>query len=134
YAKAYSKDAEFYAFYRSLSAYETSLGNTGDIMVIEPDSEFFRYFKKKTITPPTQPKTQQPVPANQQTSHNPSAPYSPYSYPQYYYPATAMQQHPQAGQQNNQPATPQLLPTGQPNNQPIMQQPQKSAPSESLAE
>ncbi|MCK5902146.1 MAG: protease modulator HflC [Cocleimonas sp.] len=48
YAKAYSQDAEFYAFYRSLSAYEKSLSNAGDIMVIEPDSEFFRYFKKKT--------------------------------------------------------------------------------------
>lgn len=43
YAKAYSKNAEFYALYRSLSAYEQAFGN-GDLLVIEPDSEFFQYF------------------------------------------------------------------------------------------
>jgi len=45
YANAYQKDEEFYAFYRSLGAYKKSMGNTGDIMVIEPDAEFFKYFK-----------------------------------------------------------------------------------------
>ncbi len=45
YAKAYSKDPEFFSFYRSLNAYRSSLGRGGDIMVLEPDSEFFRYFK-----------------------------------------------------------------------------------------
>ncbi len=44
YAKAYNKNAEFYAFYRSLNAYEKSFGG-GDLLVIEPDSEFFDYFK-----------------------------------------------------------------------------------------
>jgi membrane protease subunit HflC len=47
YAKAYNKDRDFYAFYRSLSAYR-SVFNTGeDIIVLEPDSEFFEYFKNK---------------------------------------------------------------------------------------
>ncbi len=45
YAKAYKKDREFYSFYRSLIAYRTSMGRNGDIMVLEPDSDFFRYFK-----------------------------------------------------------------------------------------
>lgn len=45
YAGAYQSNADFYDFYRSLSAYKKSLGNGGDIMVIEPDSEFFRHFK-----------------------------------------------------------------------------------------
>ena len=45
YASAYQKDPEFYAFYRSLSAYRKSLGKKGDIMVLEPDAEFFKYFK-----------------------------------------------------------------------------------------
>lgn len=45
YAGAYQNNADFYDFYRSLSAYKKSLGNSGDIMVIEPDSEFFRHFK-----------------------------------------------------------------------------------------
>ncbi len=48
YANAYQQDPEFYAFYRSLSAYRNSLGKPGDVMVVEPDSEFFRYFKQKT--------------------------------------------------------------------------------------
>ncbi len=45
YAKAYQNNPEFYAFYRSLAAYKQSLGGGGDIMVIEPDAEFFKYFK-----------------------------------------------------------------------------------------
>jgi membrane protease subunit HflC len=47
YATAYQQDAEFYAFYRSLSAYRNTLGKQGDVMVLEPNSEFFRYFKQK---------------------------------------------------------------------------------------
>ncbi|MBK6597460.1 MAG: hypothetical protein IPG25_05895 [Proteobacteria bacterium] len=45
YAKAYEKYPEFYGFYRSLQAYRNSLGKEGDVMVITPDSEFFRYLK-----------------------------------------------------------------------------------------
>jgi len=45
YAHAYSKDPEFYAFYRSLQAYERSLGKDGDLLVLTPDGEFFRYLK-----------------------------------------------------------------------------------------
>jgi len=45
YAKAYSAHPDFYAFYRSLQAYERSLGKDGDVLVLSPDSEFFRYFK-----------------------------------------------------------------------------------------
>lgn len=48
YARAYQQDAEFYAFYRSLSAYRNAIGKNGDVMVLEPNSEFFRYFKKPT--------------------------------------------------------------------------------------
>ena len=46
YAKAYNKDREFYSFYRSLTAYKNSFETQGDIMVIDPSSEFFKYFKK----------------------------------------------------------------------------------------
>lgn len=45
YAKAYSKDAKFYGLYRSLNAYKTVFSNKGDMLVIEPNSEFFKYFK-----------------------------------------------------------------------------------------
>ncbi len=45
YAKAYSKDPEFYAFYRSLQAYDRSLGKDGDLLVVTPDGEFFKYLK-----------------------------------------------------------------------------------------
>ncbi|MBU0656574.1 MAG: protease modulator HflC [Gammaproteobacteria bacterium] len=47
YARAYQQDAEFYSFYRSLNAYKNSLGKNGDVMVLEPDSEFFRYFNQQ---------------------------------------------------------------------------------------
>ncbi|HVP34888.1 MAG TPA: protease modulator HflC [Steroidobacteraceae bacterium] len=45
YARAYSKDPEFYAFYRSLQAYERALGKDGDLLVLTPDGEFFKYLK-----------------------------------------------------------------------------------------
>ena len=45
YARAYAKDPEFYAFYRSMQAYERALGKDGDLLVITPDGEFFRYLK-----------------------------------------------------------------------------------------
>lgn len=43
YAKAYSQDGEFYSFVRSLQAYRASFANKGDVMLVEPDSAFFRY-------------------------------------------------------------------------------------------
>lgn len=43
YADAYNKDPEFYAFYRSIDAYRNALGKSGDILVLDPNSEFFRY-------------------------------------------------------------------------------------------
>ena len=43
YAEAYNQDPEFYAFYRSIDAYRNSIGNSNDILVIDPDNEFFRY-------------------------------------------------------------------------------------------
>jgi membrane protease subunit HflC len=45
YARAYGQDAEFYRFWRSLLAYRESMHGKQDVLVIEPDSEFFRYFK-----------------------------------------------------------------------------------------
>lgn len=45
YAAAYNKDAEFYAFLRRLSAYESSFANKGDVMLLSPESDFFRYLK-----------------------------------------------------------------------------------------
>ena len=46
YAKAYTQDAEFYAFYRSINAYKTSIGKSGDILVLDPNNEFFRYLNQ----------------------------------------------------------------------------------------
>ncbi len=45
YAKAFGKNPEFYAFVRSLKAYRASFSNKGDMMLVDPDSEFFRYLK-----------------------------------------------------------------------------------------
>lgn len=45
YAEAYGRNAEFYSFYRSLEAYRSSLRNKSDVMVLEPNSDFFKYMK-----------------------------------------------------------------------------------------
>ncbi|MEH6617307.1 MAG: protease modulator HflC [Porticoccus sp.] len=47
YAEAYSKDPEFYAFVRSLNAYRESFASKGDVMLVDPDSDFFRYLNSK---------------------------------------------------------------------------------------
>lgn len=51
YAKAFNQDPNFYAFYRSLEAYRKSMGDGGNIMVLEPDSDFFRYFREASGQP-----------------------------------------------------------------------------------
>lgn len=56
YAQAYSKNPEFYAFYRSLQAYRNALGKDGDLLVLSPDGEFFKYLKQ----PDPPPRTSQP--------------------------------------------------------------------------
>jgi membrane protease subunit HflC len=45
YATAYQKDPEFYSFYRSLKGYQAIFQGGGDTLVLQPDSEFFRFFK-----------------------------------------------------------------------------------------
>jgi len=48
YANAFGKDPEFYAFYRSINAYRESMGKPGDILVIDPNNEFFRYLNQSS--------------------------------------------------------------------------------------
>ena len=50
YAAAYSKDRDFYAFYRSLQAYRKSIGRDQDVLVLKPDSEFLQFLQKQTGT------------------------------------------------------------------------------------
>jgi membrane protease subunit HflC len=45
YARAYTPNPEFYSFYRSLEAYRRAFAGGTNLMVLEPDSDFFRYFK-----------------------------------------------------------------------------------------
>ncbi|MGB1863931.1 MAG: protease modulator HflC [Candidatus Puniceispirillum sp.] len=47
YAESFGQDAEFFAFYRSMEAYDKSITDTGTSMVISPTSSFFRFFKDK---------------------------------------------------------------------------------------
>lgn len=46
YAEAYEQDAEFFEFYRSLNAYRESFKDKNDVMVLQPDTDFFRYFRQ----------------------------------------------------------------------------------------
>ena len=48
YARAFSQNAEFYSFYRSMEAYRSSFKGKSDLLLIEPNSEFFRYLKDAT--------------------------------------------------------------------------------------
>ena len=48
YASAYSKDPEFYDFTRSLKAYQATFENKGDVLLINPDSDFFKYLDKSS--------------------------------------------------------------------------------------
>jgi modulator of FtsH protease HflC len=50
YARAYEPNAEFYAFYRSLEAYKQSFKNRNDVLVLEPNSDFFKYLRSSGRT------------------------------------------------------------------------------------
>jgi membrane protease subunit HflC len=45
YAQAFSQNAEFYAFYRSMEAYRSAFRGKNDLLLLEPSSDFFRYLK-----------------------------------------------------------------------------------------
>jgi membrane protease subunit HflC len=53
FAQAFQQDPEFFSFYRSMQAYTKSIGADGTTMVLNPDSEFFKYFgfEKNSGTP-----------------------------------------------------------------------------------
>jgi membrane protease subunit HflC len=51
YAQAYGKNPDFYSFYRSLNVYQNTWRNKTDVMVLEPDGEFFRYFNPPAAAP-----------------------------------------------------------------------------------
>ena len=48
YADAYNRNPEFYAFYRSINAYKNSMGKEGDLLVLDPNNEFFRYLNQSS--------------------------------------------------------------------------------------
>lgn len=85
YARAYNQDRDFYSFYRSLNAYRTAFGQGGDMMVLQPDSDFFRYFNQTGlkdviapgtglgVVPPASPSKTPPV----KTTPSPLAPAKP---------------------------------------------------------
>ena len=49
YAGAFQKDKDFYEFYRSMSAYQRTFSNKGDVLLIQPDSEFFKYMNSNQL-------------------------------------------------------------------------------------
>ena len=51
YAAAFGQNPEFYAFYRSLEAYRGTLKSKGDVLILDPNSEFFKYFKNSGNKP-----------------------------------------------------------------------------------
>jgi len=53
YARSYSKNAEFYSFYRSMQSYREAVGTQGDVLVVAPDNAYFKYFNKSQPQPLT---------------------------------------------------------------------------------
>src|SRR5450755_3693678 len=51
YARSYSKNAEFYSFYRSMQSCREAVGTQGDMLVIAPDNAYFKYFNKSQTQP-----------------------------------------------------------------------------------
>lgn len=47
YAKSYGADTEFFSFYRSMNAYKRTFKGDSDMLIVDPDSDFFKYFKKQ---------------------------------------------------------------------------------------
>ena len=66
FAEAFSRDAEFFSFYRSLQAYAKSLPGTGTSMVLDPNSEFFKYFSREGTGPTGAEQGASPQPATPQ--------------------------------------------------------------------
>ncbi len=48
YAQAFNQDKEFFSFYRSLNAYKSNFSSANDVILLEPDSDYFRYFKDQS--------------------------------------------------------------------------------------
>jgi len=69
YAQVFSQDPEFYNFYRSLGAYKKTFGHKNDLLVFEPNSDFFKYFKSSNkpfefgVSPSVLPQPSTAVPA-----------------------------------------------------------------------
>jgi membrane protease subunit HflC len=71
FAEAYGKDADFFAFYRSMSAYEQGLKGNDTRFLLRPDSEFFRFFgdaNGKPKPPPAAPAAATPAPRTQSST------------------------------------------------------------------
>jgi len=62
FAEAYSRDPDFFAFYRSMQAYERSLQHGDTRLVLRPDSDFFRFFGQPSGQPPARGETPPPPP------------------------------------------------------------------------
>ncbi|MDP7539878.1 MAG: protease modulator HflC [Alphaproteobacteria bacterium] len=56
FSEAFSRDPDFFAFYRSMQAYQKALGSGDTTMVLSPNSEFFRYFGKTETNAPREPR------------------------------------------------------------------------------
>lgn len=63
FADAYNKDADFFAFYRSMQAYETSFKAGDTRLLLKPDNSFFRFFNQPSGAQPGQPAPRPPAPA-----------------------------------------------------------------------
>lgn len=66
FGEAFTKDPEFYAFYRSMTAYSQALGQGDSTLVLSPNSEFFQYFNSEVPNTETKPATTEATPSQAQ--------------------------------------------------------------------
>jgi membrane protease subunit HflC len=73
FADAYNRDPDFFAFYRSMQAYEKGLQHNDTRLVLRPGSDFFRYFSSPTGQPPSAESAETAAPPSQQKPASPGS-------------------------------------------------------------
>jgi modulator of FtsH protease HflC len=96
YANAFNQNKEFFSFHRSLNAYRTAFGGGGNMMVLQPESDFFRYFKENTLSASAPARNSQAVSSAAPESSATPVPQAPAPAPESQAPALVPEPQPQA--------------------------------------
>jgi len=133
YASAFNQNKGFFSFHRSLNAYRTAFGEGGNMMVLQPESDFFRYFKENSLSMPAPTPAAEPdsgaAPAAQSESLPTPAPKTPAVAPVPVKPPVAAAPVPEPQAAAPVPVTPLVAPApvAEPPTAPVVAPPSYSA-------